>query len=144
MVNVGNKSITNRVAIAQAIVIVNDQVMNKIKNQEIKKGDVLNVARIAGILSAKKTSSLIPLCHPVQIDDIQIIIDPFYEPNKIKIKAKVNSLSKTGVEMEALTAVSIASLTIYDMCKAVDSCIIIQEVKLVLKKGGKKDFISED
>jgi len=144
MVNVENKLSTHRSAVAQAIVSVNEETMMLIKSHALKKGDVLTVAQIAGILGAKQVANLIPLCHPIKIDNVELNLELLPSLNHIKIKAKVNSFSRTGVEMEALTAVSIAALTVYDMCKAADPRIIIHEIKLLSKKGGKKDFDCND
>ncbi|HYF70371.1 MAG TPA: cyclic pyranopterin monophosphate synthase MoaC [Ohtaekwangia sp.] len=140
MVNVGNKKITLRTAKAGAILIPGEAIMSQITGNEIitKKGPVFHTAIIAGVMAAKKTSELIPFCHPLGLEDCQIRIHT--ENNKIVIEAEVSVTAKTGVEMEALTAASVAALTIYDMCKALSHDIVIKEIKLLEKTGGKKDF----
>jgi cyclic pyranopterin phosphate synthase len=143
MVNVAEKKITVRTARAQAIVNVGEEIIKLIHNNELvtKKGPVFQTAIIAGVMGAKKTSDLIPLCHPIGLEDCQITITA--EQENIVISSTVTVSGKTGVEMEALTAASVAALTIYDMCKALSHDIIIQEVKLMEKRGGKKDFKRE-
>jgi cyclic pyranopterin phosphate synthase len=143
MVNVAEKKITVRTARAQAIVNVGEEIIKLIHNNELvtKKGPVFQTAIIAGVMGAKKTSDLIPLCHPIGLEDCQITITA--EQESIVISSTVTVSGKTGVEMEALTAASVAALTIYDMCKALSHDIIIQEVKLMEKRGGKKDFKRE-
>lgn len=136
MVNVGNKDIVHREAIAEGIIILPKSTLEMIKQFEIKKGDVLAVAQIAGIQAAKQTSSLIPLCHPLLLNHVEVKFE-FLE-NGIKVQSNVKCDGRTGVEMEALTAVSVALLTIYDMCKAVDKNMIISEIKL--KEKTKKDI----
>lgn len=140
MVDVSAKKATIRVAKAQAIVRVGSAIAALIKNQEIqtKKGPVFQTAIIAGVMGAKQTSSLIPLCHPIGLEDCQVTITSQKEKIIINTSATINS--KTGVEMEALTAASVAALTIYDMCKALSHEIVIEEIKLMEKTGGKKDF----
>ena len=140
MVNISNKKITLRSASAQAIVSVGEEILRLIHNNELisKKGPVFQTAIIAGVMGAKKTSDLIPFCHPLGLEDCQIKITS--ERNKIVITSFASVTSKTGVEMEALTAAMIAALTVYDMCKALSHNITIEEVKLMEKKGGKKDF----
>ena len=137
MVDVGSKSETSRQAIAEGEVKMQLETLRLIQEGNMKKGDVLTTAKIAGILGAKHTSDLIPLCHPLQIDkiDIEMVIDE--DLPGIRIRATVSIIGKTGVEMEALTAVAITALTIYDMAKAVEKTMIIQNVHLVEKKGGK-------
>jgi cyclic pyranopterin phosphate synthase len=143
MVNVAEKKITVRTARAQAIVNVGEEIIKLIHNNELvtKKGPVFQTAIIAGVMGAKKTSDLIPLCHPIGLEDCQVTITA--ELENIVISSTVTVSGKTGVEMEALTAASVAALTIYDMCKALSHDIIIQEVKLMEKSGGKKDFKRE-
>lgn len=136
MVNVGNKDIVHREAIAEGIIILQKSTLEMIKQFEIKKGDVLAVAQIAGIQAAKQTSSLIPLCHPLLLNHVEVKFE-FLE-NGIKAQSSVKCDGKTGVEMEALTAVSVALLAIYDMCKAVDKNMIISEIKL--KEKTKKNI----
>ena len=140
MVDVSDKKETRRVANAQAVVRVGPDITSLIKNQEIetKKGPVFQTAIIAGVMGAKQTSALIPLCHPIGLEDCQVEIIP--GKGKIIINTSASITSKTGVEMEALTAASIAALTIYDMCKALSHDIVIEEIKLMEKSGGKKDF----
>lgn len=140
MVDVSGKNITKRTATAQATVNVGAKIIRLIKDNELitKKGPVFQTAIIAGVMGAKKTSSLIPFCHPIGLEDCQVKIH--VEGNKIIIDSSTTITSKTGVEMEALTAASIAALTVYDMCKALSHNIIIEEIKLMEKTGGKKDF----
>jgi cyclic pyranopterin phosphate synthase len=143
MVDVGDKPITRRVAMARGIVSMHPLTADMIKSNNIEKGDVLSVARVAGIMAAKNTSQLIPLCHPLPID--QIILDFQIHENELCIEAKAKTTAKTGIEMEAMTAVSIAALTVYDMCKSVDRSIKIESVRLVEKTGGKSEnLVLED
>jgi cyclic pyranopterin phosphate synthase len=137
MVDVSDKAVTRREAVAQGVVYMKPETFRMIVNQEIAKGDVFGVARIAGIMAAKKTGELIPLCHPLSITGIEIFFNPVEAESKIEIQAEVYITDKTGVEMEALTAVSIAALTIYDMCKAVDRGMRISDIRLVRKSGGR-------
>lgn len=144
MVDVSEKNITQRVAIAKGKIYVNKDVIEAIVNDTVEKGDVLGVARVAGIMGVKKTSELIPMCHPLMITKCSIDFNVNEEENYIEAvcTAKVNG--KTGVEMEALTGVNVALLTIYDMCKAIDKTMEISEVHLDKKTGGKSgDFINE-
>lgn len=135
MVDISIKEITTREAVAGGIVYTKPQVINLIKKKKIPKGDVLEAARLAGILAAKKTPEIIPLCHPIPIECIEI---KFILKNKeIIITTMVKGEAKTGFEMEALTATSIAALTIYDMCKPLDKGITISDIKLLQKSGGK-------
>jgi cyclic pyranopterin phosphate synthase len=140
MVDVSEKKITPRTARAQAIVDVGNDILKEIKNHELitKKGPVFQTAIIAGVMGAKRASDLIPFCHPIGLDDCQITIQ--VKDKKIVINTLATLHAKTGVEMEALTAASVAALTIYDMCKAMSHDIIISEIKLMEKTGGKKDF----
>lgn len=140
MVDVSAKEVTVRTAHAQAIVRPGKEIMDLIRGEEIvtRKGPVFQTAILAGVMGAKKTSELIPLCHPLGIEDCQIDIRT--ENELIIIHGQVKITGKTGVEMEALTAVSVAALTIYDMCKALSHDICIQEVRLLEKTGGKKDY----
>jgi len=137
MVDVSDKKVTDRTATASGSIYVSNAIIDKIKNNDMKKGDVLSVAQIAGIMGAKKTSELIPMCHNIFISgaDLKFAIDEIN--SKIEIIATVKTSGQTGIEMEALTAVSIASLTIYDMCKAVDKNMVISDIKLLKKTGGK-------
>ncbi|HAS80081.1 MAG TPA: cyclic pyranopterin monophosphate synthase MoaC [Fusobacteriaceae bacterium] len=138
MVDVGDKNKTERIAIARGYISMDIKTIDTIKNGGMKKGDVLSVAQVGGIMGAKKTWDLIPMCHNILIDgaDIDFNIDK----DRIWVEARVRTTGKTGIEMEALTAVSIACLTIYDMCKAIDKKMIIGDIKLIKKTGGKSDF----
>ncbi|HAT4271714.1 cyclic pyranopterin monophosphate synthase MoaC [Clostridium perfringens] len=137
MVDVSNKNETERIAIATGTVKASSETIELIKSGQIGKGDVLGVARVAGIMAMKNTSNLIPMCHPVMITGSSIDFEIDYEKNEIRITATSKVVHKTGVEMEALTGVSIAALTIYDMCKAVDKRMVIGDIHLVKKLGGK-------
>lgn len=141
MVNISDKATTRRVAKARAIVQVGEDIMRALQQQDLqtKKGPVFQTAIIAGVMGAKKTSDLIPLCHPLGLDDCQIEIQ--VKGDEIEIISTASVTGKTGVEMEALTAASVAALTIYDMCKAMSHTIVIREIRLLEKTGGKKDFI---
>ncbi|VDM46140.1 unnamed protein product [Toxocara canis] len=140
MVDVTKKAVTIRTAIAQCVLKVNADVMRAILHNEGQKGDALGVARIAGIQAAKRTSSLIPLCHNIFISNVQISFHLNQDKNEVLIRSMVHTKAETGVEMEALTAVTVAALTLYDMCKAITHNMIITEVRLVGKSGGKRDF----
>ncbi|MCH2416931.1 MAG: cyclic pyranopterin monophosphate synthase MoaC [Acidimicrobiales bacterium] len=135
MVDVGSNEDTDRSATALGKVFISAETMEALKKQELQKGDVLGVARIAGIQAAKKTSDLIPLCHPLAINFASV--DFRIEERHVGIEATVKTFGRTGVEMEALTACSVTALTIYDMCKAMDKSITIEEIKLLEKTGGK-------
>ncbi len=137
MVDVGAKSLTQREATARSVVKMKPETLSLIMEGGHKKGDVFAVARIAGIQAAKKCSDLIPLCHPLMLSSINVEIEADVENHSVIILASCGLLGQTGVEMEALTAASIAALTIYDMCKAVDKGMEIAEVKLLEKKGGR-------
>ncbi|WP_415337538.1 cyclic pyranopterin monophosphate synthase MoaC [Clostridium perfringens] len=137
MVDVSNKNETERIAIATGTVKASSETIELIKSGQIGKGDVLGVARVAGIMAMKNTSNLIPMCHPVMITGSSIDFEIDSEKNEIRITATSKVVHKTGVEMEALTGVSIAALTIYDMCKAVDKRMVIGDINLVKKLGGK-------
>ena len=137
MVDVSEKEITLREAIASGSVTMKPDTFRMIMNNEIVKGDVLGVAKIAGIMGAKKTGELIPMCHPLEITHVEVLFHPREEESTIGIESRVRVSGRTGVEMEALVAVSAAALTIYDMCKAVDKGMVISQVKLVKKSGGK-------
>lgn len=137
MVDVSGKDITLRTAEAFAEVSVSDALFYKIRNNELEKGDVLTTAKIAGIQGGKKTSELIPLCHNIFISKIDVRLELNEEKKSVEIYSFAKTNSVTGIEMEALTAASIAALTVYDMCKAVDKSIVIKEVKLISKTGGK-------
>ncbi|MEL7625237.1 MAG: cyclic pyranopterin monophosphate synthase MoaC [Anaerolineaceae bacterium] len=136
MVDISQKSVTERVAVASGVVKMQPETLQLIRSGEVKKGDVLAVARVAGIMAAKKTSDLIPLCHPLPLTSVKIDFQ-FDDESTVKIIAETKTTYNTGVEMEALTAVSVAALTIYDMCKAVDRAMIIGEIKLERKSGGR-------
>lgn len=136
MVDVGDKPESQRTAIASGRVIMKPETLQLIKDGNIKKGDVLTVARIAGIMAAKRTSDLIPLCHPIAINKIAIDLTLDEANHAINITATVRTTGKTGVEMEALTAVSTAALTIYDMAKAVDREMRLSDIRLIEKRGG--------
>ena len=135
MVDINNKKESKREATAIGSIILSKKALNEIKKEKISKGNVLNTARIAGIMAAKKTSDLIPLCHPIPVEAIKIDFD--IEDNNINVLAIVSTTNKTGVEMEALMAVNIACLTIYDMIKSIDKHAKINSVKLISKSGGK-------
>lgn len=144
MVDVSNKKSTDRLALATGKVFLNDKTYTMVKNQEIQKGDVLTVAKVAGIMAAKNTSNLIPMCHPINLTSVDIEFKMDDERKVIEIFARAMLNAKTGVEMEALTAVSVTALTIYDMCKAVQKDIEIGEIKLLRKTGGKSgDYKNE-
>lgn len=137
MVDVTAKDITAREAVAKGSVFMQQGTLEVVLANEIKKGDVLGVARIAGIMAAKRTGEIIPLCHPLNITSVDISFEPVRDKNCIDITATVKVSSQTGVEMEALTAVSVAALTIYDMCKAIDKGMTISNIRLMKKTGGK-------
>jgi len=137
MVDVGSKQETQREAIAQAYVTMQAETLNLIQAGGHKKGDVFAVARIAGIQAAKKCADLIPLCHPLLLTSIKVDLSVDNENQRVRIESRCKLKGQTGVEMEALTAASVAALTIYDMCKAVDKGMVIGEVKLLHKSGGK-------
>ena len=137
MVGISDKNNTDRTAIASGFIKLKKETINIVEIGNVKKGDVLTVAKIAGIQAAKKTSSLIPLCHNINLDEINVQFNINNRENRIYFQASVNCSGKTGVEMEALTAVSIALLTIYDMCKAVDKNMVISDISLLEKHGGK-------
>ncbi|MGA1863596.1 MAG: cyclic pyranopterin monophosphate synthase MoaC [bacterium] len=144
MVDVTKKPMTSREALARGTVEMKPETLRRIMDKDINKGDVFEVARLAGIMAAKKTSGLIPLCHPLPITSIEISFQPLNEKT-IRIDALVKTVERTGIEMEALTAVCVSALTIYDMCKAIDRGMTIQKVELVRKSGGKSGlFIKEE
>ena len=136
MIDVGDKPVSKRRAVAVAHVTIGDKVRDRIVAGSLPKGDVLAVARVAGIMAAKQTSALIPLCHPLPISGVSVEFE-LDEGGAVRIGATVRVSGKTGVEMEALTAVSVAALTIYDMCKAVDKAMTIERIRLVHKVGGR-------
>ena len=137
MVDVGDKPITQRVAVCEGYIEMRQETMALIMAGTHKKGDVLGVARVAGIMASKRTADLIPLCHPLSISHVEINLEPRPEQNCVHCQAMVKTSGQTGVEMEALMATQIALLTIYDMCKAVDRGMVIQGVRLLEKSGGK-------
>ena len=137
MVDINQKVSTDRVAIATGKIIMKANTLKKILDLEIKKGDVLNIAKLAGIMAAKKTDQLIPLCHSIPLSYVNVDLKPNIEESSVNITAEASLVGKTGVEMEALTAVSVAGLTIYDMCKAIDKEMTLTNIKLIHKSGGK-------
>ncbi len=137
MVDVSPKKVTQRVAIARSKIQISDALINILLSGELEKGDAFTVAKTAGILAAKQTGLLIPMCHPLPVDYINIDIELLKEKKEIRIQAEVSTTAKTGVEMEALMAATIAGLTFYDMCKAVDKGIRIKQTGLYKKTGGK-------
>ena len=137
MVDVGNKIPSERIAIASGKIFVGDEIFSVIKSGSSKKGDVLGVARIAGIMAAKKTADVIPLCHPLPLSHCSLNFEMLPEESAVKVIAKVKTIWATGVEMEALHAVTVALLTIYDMCKAIDKKMSLGEIHLEQKTGGK-------
>ena len=141
MVDISEKAITRRIAIAKGQLIAASDTIKKIADRGFKKGDVLSIAQLAGIMGAKQTSQLIPLCHPIPLSKVQLQLDINHDSHSIDITAECHSTGQTGVEMEALTSVSVAALTIYDMCKSVDKHMQIANIRLVHKSGGKSgDF----
>lgn len=144
MVDVSNKETTSRVAVAKARILMNSNTLEIIKNGDAKKGDVLGIARTAGIMAAKKTADLIPLCHPLPITNVNIDLRIEPSNNSVEIEATVKTNGQTGVEMEALTAANITALTIYDMVKAIDKTMKITDLRVTLKDGGKTgQFVCE-
>ena len=137
MVNVGDKNTTKRIAEAQGEVVFDKLTFKKIEKLKSKKGSIKNIAIVAGIMGAKETSRLIPLCHNIPIDSVNVEITKNTKTNSLKVSALVQTSSKTGVEMEALTAVTVSCLTIYDMCKYLNKAIKIKNIQLVSKRGGK-------
>jgi len=143
MVDVGEKEVTDRSARAEAMIRMQEATLRRILDRDLAKGDVLEVARLAGIMAAKKTSSLIPLCHPLELTSTKLVLEAVDE-TRLRIESRVAVTARTGVEMEALTAVSIAALTVYDMCKAIDRAITIESIRLLEKKGGRSGhFVRE-
>lgn len=144
MVDVGAKTATKRVAVAQGCIRMEPATLALVAQGTAKKGDVLGVARLAGIMAAKKTSDLIPLCHPIALTKVAVAFEVLADENTIRCEATAETVGPTGVEMEALTAVQVALLTIYDMCKAADRGMVISDVKLLEKHGGKSgSFVRE-
>ena len=136
MVDVSEKNDTSRIAVAEGYIYVNPETFALIVSGGIKKGDVLTVAQIAGIMGAKRTSELIPMCHPLMLSGVNVGLYPVEECSAVRIQATVKNRGATGVEMEALTAVSVAALTVYDMCKAVQKDMRIGDIRLLHKEGG--------
>lgn len=137
MVDVGDKDVTRRVAIAEGWIRMQPGTLDRIVAGAHAKGDVLGIARVAGIMGAKRTAELIPLCHPLALTRVSVDLEPQPEHNAVRCQATVETQGRTGVEMEALTAVQVALLTIYDMCKAVDRGMTMTEIRLLEKSGGK-------
>ena len=143
MVDVGDKAVTQRVARAEGLVRMLPETLQRLRNRGFAKGDVLEVARLAGIMGAKRTADLIPLCHPLPLDSVTIGFE-FPDDQTLRIEARVAVTAKTGVEMEALTAVSVAALTVYDMCKAVDRGLKLDAIQLVENTGGRSGRWTRD
>ena len=144
MVDVGSKGVTERVAVASCELHMLQSTLDLVRSGGFDKGDVLGVARVAGIMGGKRTSELIPLCHPLNIDQITVDFEDLLEGIGITVTATVRTSGKTGVEMEALISTSLAALTIYDMCKSADRAISIERLRLLRKSGGKSgDYVSE-
>ena len=137
MVDVSGKDVTHRVAVAEGTIAVSREVMDAVLGHKVKKGDVMTVAQVAGIMGTKRTSDLIPMCHPLSLTNAAVTFEVDEEACEIKAICRAVTEGKTGVEMEALTGVSVALLTIYDMCKAIDKRMVIREIHLVEKSGGK-------
>ncbi|MBI2988056.1 MAG: cyclic pyranopterin monophosphate synthase MoaC [Deltaproteobacteria bacterium] len=137
MVDVTEKAVTQRVAIARGTIFMRPETLSLIMEKKIEKGDVFSVARVAGIMAAKRTPELVPMCHPLNITSVEIFLTPEQNPARVEIEAVVKVGGQTGVEMEAMTAVAVSGLTIYDMCKAVDREMSVSEIRLVKKSGGK-------
>ncbi|MEO1919747.1 MAG: cyclic pyranopterin monophosphate synthase MoaC [Paracoccaceae bacterium] len=144
MVDVSDKKITHRVAVAKGSITMEPATLALITEGRAKKGDVLGVARLAGIMAAKKTHDLIPLCHPLALSKVSVELTPNIANNSVDIEATVKTTGQTGVEMEALTAVSVAGLTVYDMVKAVDKAMVVSGVRLILKDGGKSGLFEAE
>lgn len=142
MVDVGDKAVTARTAMAAAVIKMKEETLEAIKGASLKKGDALALSRIAGIMGGKKTAELIPLCHNIPIDKIEIEFSD-NGSDELYIYSFTKCTYKTGIEMEALTAVSVAALTIYDMCKAIDRAMVIKDIRLLEKTGGKSDYKNE-
>ncbi|MCP4114182.1 MAG: cyclic pyranopterin monophosphate synthase MoaC [Desulfobacteraceae bacterium] len=144
MVDVADKDVTKRVAVARGRIEMTADTMERITGRNVKKGNVFEAARIAGVMAAKKTADLIPMCHPLNITHVRVDFFPDTASNAIEIEAEASLAGRTGVEMEALTAVSVAALTIYDMCKSYDKGMVISDIHLKTKEGGKSGaFVAE-
>jgi cyclic pyranopterin phosphate synthase len=137
MVDVSEKDKTNRVAVARGKILMRAETLAMIVEKRVAKGDVFSVARVAGIMGAKRTPDLVPMCHPLNITSVEISLTPEKNPSRVEIEATVKVTGQTGVEMEAMTAVAVSALTVYDMCKAVDREMTIGEIQLTKKSGGK-------
>ncbi len=144
MVDVSDKAVTHRVATARARVVMQPATLAMIAAGSAKKGDVLGVARLAGIMGAKRTADLIPLCHPLPVTSVKVDLEADAAASAVEIVATVKTTGQTGVEMEALTAASVAALTVYDMCKAVDRSMRIEALRVVHKAGGKSGVFEQD
>ncbi|NQT46264.1 MAG: cyclic pyranopterin monophosphate synthase MoaC [Candidatus Omnitrophica bacterium] len=145
MADVSSKSQTRREAVASARVCMKNETLNMLRDDKVPKGDVLACAKIAGIMAAKNTHALLPLCHPLSIDNIDLSFELDVKDSSVKIESRCVSVGKTGVEMEALTAAAIAALTIYDMCKPLEKGITITDIRLIKKSGGKSgDYERKD
>jgi len=151
MVDVGDKPVTARQAVAEGFVTLHPATLRAIADETVPKGEVLNTARVAGILAAKQCGNIIPMCHSLPVESVSVDFDlPVLEPDdadqpvRLRIKAVARVRAKTGVEMEALTAVAVAALTVYDMCKAIDKTMVIGGIRLIEKTGGKSDFVLQD
>ena len=145
MVDVTAKAVTHRVAVAAGEIRMAPETLQKVREGTMKKGDVMAVAQVAGIMAAKRNSDLIPMCHPLMLTGVDIDFALEDDPSRVEIRATVSCNGETGVEMEALTAVSVAALTIYDMCKAVQKDMQITNIRLLRKSGGKSgDYIAEE
>lgn len=142
MIDIGDKEITDRRAVVEGKVFLNSEAIIKIRNNQVPKGDVLASARLAGIIASKKTSDIMPYCHPIPIEHVDIILD--VADDCITVTAQVRSKTKTGVEMEGFSAVIGSCLTIYDMCKSIDRSAIISDIKLLRKSGGKSGDFERD
>lgn len=144
MVDVTAKKASSREAVARGKVLMSRDTLSLIEKGKIPKGDVLGVAKIAGIMAAKKTSEMIPMCHPLELTGVDIAFTSNADLGEITIEARVKNVGRTGVEMEAMTAVSVAALTIYDMCKSADKKIVLTDIKLISKHGGKSGSFVRD
>lgn len=144
MVDVSGKDITERTATAEGRVVMAAATLERIRARGFKKGDVLGIAQLAGIMGAKRTADLIPLCHPLPLTSVKVELEPLPEASAVRVRATCRVTGRTGVEMEALTAVAVAALTVYDMCKAVDRAMRITDIRLVEKSGGRSgDYRAE-
>jgi cyclic pyranopterin phosphate synthase len=144
MVDVGNKPDTDRVAVARGEVVMRSDTLKIIRSGLLKKGDVLTVAQLAGVIAAKKTSDLIPLCHPIRLTSVQVDLELDDDLPGVQITATVRTFGKTGAEMESLAAVSVAALTVYDMAKAVEKTMLIGNIRLVEKRGGQSGEVKNE